>query len=340
MSKIAISASGGLGDIVELLPIFSKFQGHIVVSDLYKELFSLYNFRIIWWEEKKNEFENIIRIAKKIYEIKPEIVYGTYPNGRRINILLTISPGKKIFCDDGNYNLSRLVSLVKLSPGNHPLKIHFDKSLSYAERNSIILGIKPDYPFDFAELEEYKREAEEFAKSKYVIIHPTAKYKTKSWPIDNFIKIAKKIIGEGLNIVFVLGKEDKFELSVIKKNLEREEKIGKLKILFGESINKVISYVKRAFFSLCNDSAVAHISGIAGVKTFVIYGYTRYYHTAPPNSEIIRLDLPCSPCYNFAKGEIAVKRECKINIACLREISENMVWEKIKDFLYKTHTFF
>lgn len=340
VNKIVISVSGGLGDTIELLPIFSKFQGYIVISDLYKELFSLYNFKIIWWEEKKGELENIIRITKKIYEIKPEIVYGTYPNGRRINLLLALSPGKKIFCDDGNYNLKRLVSIAKLSSGAYPIKIPFEEKLTYRERNSIILGITPEYPFEFAEIEEYKKEAEEFAKSKYALIHPGVKYKTRTWDINKFIKIAKKILLEGINVVFALGKEDKEEFSIINDNFRKEEKQDKVRILFGESINKVISYGKRAFFSLCNDSAVAHITGIAGVKTFVIYGYTRYYHTAPPNSEIIRLDLPCSPCYNFAKGELAVKKECKINIACLREISENMVWEKIKNFLYKNHKFF
>jgi len=209
MSKIAISVSGGLGDIIELLPIFSKFQGYIVVSDLYKELFSLYNFKIIWWEEKRSELENIIRITKKIYEIKPEIVYGTYPNGRRINLLLALSPGKKIFCDDGNYNLKRLVSLVKLFPKTHPIKIPFEEKLTYRERNSIILGIKPEYPFEFAEIEEYKKEAEEFAKSKYALIQPGAKYKTKAWDITKFIKIAKKILQEGINVVLLLEKKIK-----------------------------------------------------------------------------------------------------------------------------------
>ena len=331
--KGVISVSGGLGDMISLLPLFTRFGGFIVVSDLYKELFSLYRMDIIWWEEKKSEFDNIRRISLKIREINPEFLYGTYPNGRRINLLLALCPGVKIFYDDGNFPVRRLITPLKVVSGARPIKIGFPELKSYRELNAELLGIDEITRFDFREVDEFREEAEKFAKSKYVVLHPTAKYKTKRWDLPKFLNIAERVLKVGLKVVFVLGKEDIKEHEEILSRFEREIKQGRVKVLFGESINKVISYVKRAFFFLGNDSAIGHVAGFSGIKTFVIYGYTRYYHTAPPNAEIIRLDLPCSPCYNFAKGEKSVERECKYGIKCLRELSEELVWNRIKEVM-------
>ncbi|GBD03258.1 hypothetical protein HRbin19_00539 [bacterium HR19] len=332
--KCAISVSGGLGEMIMLLPIFQKFKGKLILSSHYKELFSLYDFDIIWWNEKESDAKNIIRITKELWKINPEIVYGTYPNGRRINLLLFLSPGRKIFCDDGNYNLKRFISILKLTPKSYPIKIPFHKKKSYIERNSQILAINPNIPFDFREKEEFREESERFSeKGPFAVIHPTSKYKIKRWDIQKFISVSKKILKEGIRIVFVLGREDGEEFEYLKSYFSKDTEGDEVKIIFGSDINRVISFTKRCFFFLGNDSAVAHIAGISGRKTFVIYGFTRHYHTAPPNSEVISLFLPCSPCYNFAKGELAVARECKIGIACLKNITEEMVWSRVKNFI-------
>lgn len=332
-SKLVISVSAGLGDMISLLPILTEIKSPIIISDLYKELFSLYDMDIIWWDERKNEFQNIFWLAKKIWTINPGFVYGTYPNGRRINMLLALSPGIKIFCDDRNYSQKRLVSLAKKSPGSHPIYIPFGTKESYVSINSKILGVIPKYPFNLKEKEEYREEAEKFSKTPYAIIHPTSRYRTRQWDIKKFISISKRISNDGIKTVFVLGAGEEEHLKIIKTELEDYIKKGKICILYGESLLKVISYVKRARLFLGNDSAIAHIAGISGVKTFVIYGYTRYYHTAPYGAEIIRLELPCSPCYNFAKGEKIITKKCRYNILCLSGITENMVWEPIKNFL-------
>lgn len=332
-SKLIISVSGGLGDMISLLPIFTAAKSKIIISDLYKELFSLYETDIIWWEERKSDIQNIFSLTKKIWEMNPEFVYGTYPNGRRINILLALSPGIKIFCDDGNFNKKRLVSLVKISPKSYPLYIPFGTKESYVSINSRILGVTPKYPFDLKEKEEHQKEAENLSKNPYAVIHPTSRYKSKQWDIKKFISISRKLSDNGLNVLFILSKGEEEKLKTIKSELYDLIRKKKVQILYGESLLKVISYVKRAYLFLGNDSSIAHIAGISGVKTFIIYGYTRYYHTAPYEAEVIRLDLPCSPCYNFARGENLIPKECNYNILCLSGITENMVWERIKKFL-------
>lgn len=331
--KCAISVSGGLGDMISFIPIFTKFPGFLVLSDLYKELFSLYDLDVIWWEEKKSEVENFLKISFEIRKRKPNFVYGTYPNGRRINVLLTLSSGIKIFCDDQNYSFKRLTSIAKIFPKAYPIYIPFGKKESYVSINSKILGVVPDYPFDLKEKEEYKEEAELFSKEKYIAIHPTSRYESRQWDLEKFIGISKRILKKGFKVLFILGKGEEQTLKAIINQLMSEIAVKKIHILYGEPLTKVISYVKRAHMFVGNDSAIAHIAGVSGIKTFVIYGYTRYYHTAPYGAEVIRLDLPCSPCYNFAKGELAVPKECKYNIACLRNITEDMVWDKISNFI-------
>lgn len=329
--RALISVSGGLGDMIMHLPLFTKFPGSLILSDIYKELFSPYQLDIIWWKENKSVTENILKISLELWKRNYEFVYGTYPNGRRTNLLLALSPGKKFFYDDGNFSLRRLLWLTKVSPGIVRIPIKYPPLRKYTELNSNLIGIPPDKNFDFKEFSEFSEEAEE--KVPYAIIHPTSKYKTKRWDLYKFIEIAKKIVANGLKTIFVLSKDDKEEFKILEYELSKEKADKSIDFLFGESINKIISYIKRAKIFLGNDSALAHIAGISKIKTFVIFGYTRYYHTAPEGAEIIRLELPCSPCYNFAKGEKSVEKECKLGIACLKNITPDMVWERISKYI-------
>lgn len=334
VTRCVISVSGGLGDMISLLPIFVKFDGFLVLSDQYRELFSPYELDVLWWKERASLAENVLRLSFEIRRRKPGFVYGTYPNGRRTNILLALSPGTKLFYDDLNFSTRRLVDLAKLSRGSRAILAPFDRVReSYVSLNSKLIGVVPKYPFDMIEKEEFAIEAEKFSRERYALIHPTSKYITKRWPLERFIRIAGRFVGSGLRVVFVFARDETAELGKVRECFGNEIVKGRVLLLHGESILKVISYVKRAYLFLGNDSAIAHIAGISGVRTFVIYGYTRYYHTAPYGAHVIRLELPCSPCYNFAKGELAVARECNYDFVCLKGIDENMVWKTVSPFL-------
>lgn len=48
-----------------------------------------------------------------------------------------------------------------------------------------------------------------------------------------------------------------------------------------------------------NESALVHLAGAVGIPSISLVGPTNYHQTGPwgPQSRVVRLDLPCSPCF-------------------------------------------
>ena len=100
------------------------------------------------------------------------------------------------------------------------------------------------------------------------------------------------------------------------------------------SIENLIGLIKRAQIVIGVDSGIAHLSGFLDKKTVVLWGPSNYNKSHPLGKNVlcVNLNRVCAPCYGpdlNSSAEDAI-RKCGFNIACMNNISVEMV---LKNYL-------
>jgi ADP-heptose:LPS heptosyltransferase len=103
-----------------------------------------------------------------------------------------------------------------------------------------------------------------------VVIHPGSGAVFKCWPIERFIELARRLVAEGRRVKFVLGEVERerwpaaavAELAATAPVEQPQGPVELWKLISGASL-----YIG-------NDSGPAHLAGMAGVPTVVIFGPT------------------------------------------------------------------
>ncbi len=105
---------------------------------------------------------------------------------------------------------------------------------------------------------------------KLVVIQPGSGGLHKCWHLDNFLAIAKKLISEGIEVIFLLGPAelDRFSTESIKK-IE-----GIAKYIRDLSLEQVLELLSHANAFIGNDSGITHMAAGLGVRTLAVFGPT------------------------------------------------------------------
>lgn len=156
------------------------------------------------------------------------------------------------------------------------------------------------------------------AESGYILMCPTSKHFTKTYPKEKFRDIAIK----NQNQTFYL----------VSGNSQNEREIcgfiadGNLNVknLSGETdFNKLMSLIKNSKFVICNDSGILHLSESIGKKVIAIFGSTvREFGFYPQLKESVIIEnqnLDCRPCSRAGlescpKGHFKCMNELNINL--------------------------
>ena len=113
-------------------------------------------------------------------------------------------------------------------------------------------------------------------------------YRQKSWPLINFIQLAKKVLMSGKKIVFFVEKSNIDIVNQIKKSLpeaifpEHESKLAcpALVTTLASRVDKVVSI----------DNGIMHMIGLANIPMVVLFGPTNSKKFAPKIKNIKILD--------------------------------------------------
>ncbi|MFQ6035962.1 MAG: glycosyltransferase family 9 protein [Sedimentisphaerales bacterium] len=109
----------------------------------------------------------------------------------------------------------------------------------------------------------------DFSK-KLVVIQPGSGGLNKCWHLDNFLAVAKEIILEGIEVIFLLGPAelDRFSSETIMD-------INSVAIcLTNLSLTRVLQLLSCADGFVGNDSGITHLAAGLGVKTLAVFGPT------------------------------------------------------------------
>lgn len=138
------------------------------------------------------------------------------------------------------------------------------------------------------------------APQRLVVLCPGAEYgPAKRWPVNHFAALARVLVERG-HAVWLLGSgKDKPVGDAIVAQTP-----GACRNLCGSTnLSQAIDLIALAELVVCNDSGLMHVAAALNRPSIALFGSSTPDFTPPLSDQatILRLGLPCSPCF---------KREC------------------------------
>ncbi len=154
-----------------------------------------------------------------------------------------------------------------------------------------------------------------------IVLNPAGYFKTRNWPIENYIQFAELWLVKNPSTCFLLLGDGRIK----EKSLILEKSLNdKVINLTGKtSVIEAFSIIQKVKFMLTEDSGLMHMAWTSGVPTLAIFGSTRSDWSAPQGTHSKCLnasDLECGPC---------MTAECKFgDVHCLTRFTPQMVFEE------------
>ena len=118
-----------------------------------------------------------------------------------------------------------------------------------------------------------------------ILIHPGSGAPSKCWPLDRFLDLAKRLREDGRAVRFVIGETelDRWDPKSLAL-LDGAERPADLVALY--------DMIRSAALFIGNDSGPAHLAGVMGVPTIVLYGPTSPLIWKPLGHKVTALEAP------------------------------------------------
>ncbi len=300
LKKILIyNSGGGLGDSIQLIPLILSLKNHFNNSDFYylgahENHFSgkLKNFNINiktldlnlkyfgfrWWHFFKAK-NNFLKLNIKKFDLIIDL-----QSKLRNTIILTRIPTDNFYSSTLNYRFCSIkkdyfssFNITKKTISNLEKFLNVNISLVNFNLNNL----------DSIYIEESKKLLPD---KNYIGISLTQgnQYRKKSWPIDNFIELAKEIKKKNKIPVFFIEKNNSEIINKIKSNIPSA--------LFPEhhsnlaSPTLVTALSSRLEKAISIDNGVMHMMSLSNIPMIVLFGPTNSEKFAPNNKDIKILD--------------------------------------------------
>ncbi len=152
-------------------------------------------------------------------------------------------------------------------------------------------------------------------------------YDVKSWAIERWIQLSVKLADAGCNVVLIGGPQERHRLQEQRIEIPEQERI--LDMVGKTNIRQSLSLLAASTLAAGPEGGMMHCAAAVGTKTLTLYGGSdpAKLNPAGPESAMIRIHLPCSPCCQTREGA-----HCKDH-RCLKEITVDMVYLRIMQML-------
>jgi heptosyltransferase I len=333
--KILILKPSSLGDVIQALPVLRLLKRHLPASDIY------------WWIdsalapllEGDPDLSGIVRFERKRWTAPrfwPEVLrsirwmraqnfdwvidlqclarsgaFAWLANGQRLVGLDEVREGARGFYDVAVRRPSfhthavdwYLAVLPKLGV---PVHHHF---AWLPERPQVAAEVKRKWPGGLV------------STPHWIALQPGARWSTKRWPAENFAAVVRALAQKFPDARFaVLGApEDKPAGEIV----SRAEPQRCLNLCGQTSLPEMVEWLRRCRLLITNDTGPMHAAAALGKPLVALFGPTEPRRTGPYGQleNVLRLDLPCSPCFkSYCTWE---KPE-----ECLKAISPALVLER------------
>jgi heptosyltransferase-2 len=165
-----------------------------------------------------------------------------------------------------------------------------------------------------------------------VAIAPGAAHATKCWPIDGWMRLARRLLGTGAEVVIVGGPEDAEVAKAIVTGLrgrptgDTEQQVKSAAGML--NLQESGAVIKRSAALVSGDTGVMHMATAVGTPIVALFGPTvrefGFFPYRAERSSVVELPLDCRPC--SAHGGPA----CPLgHHRCMRAIAPETVYEAL-----------
>ncbi|MFH1622459.1 MAG: glycosyltransferase family 9 protein [Candidatus Omnitrophota bacterium] len=251
----------------------------------FREKFALFN------RLRKENFDVIIDLRDTVFRW---VVKAKYINPRIISIPKNIVHLKlrHLYKTLAAFKETKRIKEVRISP----LSLCLDKNNIESSENFI------------------KKQGLSF-NTDYIVVAPGARSHTKRWLKKGFTRVCHELL-KHYPIVLIGDKSDSKITQDINKHLS-----GRCVDLAGQtSLLEAIAILKNSKLTICNDSAVLHISSYLNKPILAIFGPTDENGSGPTSDicAVARKNAICTPC---------LSDNCKNNWVCMLDITPQLVNE-------------
>jgi heptosyltransferase-1 len=221
------------------------------------------------------------------------------------------SPG---IADEGNYFFTR-ERYPPLNIERHALERYLDLIRQ--------LGVSVDHPdLRFPVPEESRRKVETLFRQNgvarpVVVIHPLAKWPSKQWPAENFVRFIDRLAEHEISVILSGSPQDQEGLERIREKAGHPRRVmnwaGKT------ALRELAALFSLADLVLTTDTGPMHLAAAVKVPLIALFGPTAPWRTGPYGDPgaVFRKPLACAPCF---------RKKCD-TMECMTSITVDEVWE-------------
>jgi heptosyltransferase-2 len=163
-------------------------------------------------------------------------------------------------------------------------------------------------------------------ETKLILLNPAGLWKTRNWPIENYVTLARRWLAEE-RVQFLLLGTARMEQKA--KYITEQLPDVTLNLVGKTTLVEAFGIVQYASAIISEDSGLMHMAWVSGVPTVVLFGSSRHMWSRPLGEHTHSLhsgDLECGAC---------MSPECKYgDVHCLTRYSPGYVYETAQQLLH------
>ena len=159
--------------------------------------------------------------------------------------------------------------------------------------------------------------SENFATGQpLVLLHPTARYTFKTWPLERFAALADWLSDQGVSVALI-GSQREIQIGQQIVNLSRCKPIS---LMGNTQLSQLTALMKRSHLLIGNDGGPMHIAAAVGCPVLALFGPSDPAVWGPRglNVKVIYKGGNCEDCFyqGCSRGEESCMRQISVKEVC------------------------